>query len=279
MSNHNRNRSFGGSSLVSPAQILSNAEVARDVADGGTFYDQSSLTSYYQSLIDANQLTKIAHIEDARWGSKIDGSNNTSVWYDLSTVDMAQGTLANQPTWTLNSGDPYLAFNGTTNYLVAESNRWVGGDLGTFDASKGWNLKVRIRRGATGVAHILCGKSTGSTKGISISISTTDLLTIRMINTTTTNELQVMSTTTITTGSDYVIDITYAPTFSGGFYQASGVSVTINGVAETMVSVVNTLSSTDINVVQPWCIGIRDSGTPANIFNGRIYYHYFKYNI
>lgn len=100
----------------SQAEILTNAYIARVVADGGTVIDQAKVLADFQTLLDNNLYSNLVLAEAAKYGLKKDGSGNISVLYNLTNAnDSTQGTLANQPNY--NTSPDRITPNGTTDYF------------------------------------------------------------------------------------------------------------------------------------------------------------------
>ncbi len=154
-----------GGSVATPAQALTNAYIARVVADGGEVIDQAKVLADFQTILDNNLYSNLALAEAAKYGLKKDGSGNISVLYNLTNVnDSTQGTLANQPNY--NASPDRITPNGTTDYFTA-------GNPAAFQITSAITVVV-ISKAVTetpGVSHGLIRKGSGTTSARSYIIN------------------------------------------------------------------------------------------------------------
>lgn len=161
------------------------------------------------------------------------------------------GAVNGNPTYQVSivNGYPIVRLDGTGDFFSC-------GNVLSYERNNAFSAFL-VGNFSTTNAYLYGKESNATGRGWGI-LSLSDKLSLRLVSTVATNELRVDGSTNITALGFYLATVIYDGTSAPG-----GISLRVNGVAETPTTVVNNLSATIVDATVPLCVGARQTGVSA----------------
>lgn len=161
------------------------------------------------------------------------------------------GAVNGNPTYqaAVVNGYPVVRLDGTGDFFSC-------GNVLSYERNNGFSLFV-VGDFSTTSAYLIGKESNSTGRGWGL-VSQANVVTLRLVNTGTTNELRVDGSTNVTALGFFLATAIYDGSSTPG-----GISLRVNGAAETPTTVANTLSATIRDATVPLVIGAREGGTSA----------------
>jgi len=134
------------------------------------------------------------------------------------------------------AGTKALDYNGSTHHSIADLEHF------TIERTTKFSLELWWKTSTSAIQCLLAKNNGDATAGIQVQFNASDELIIRLINTATTNEINVKVAINYDDGAWHHVIITYS-----GNSLASGIKVYIDNVLKTNVVTTNNLTSTILN--------------------------------
>ncbi len=285
VSNIQKSFALNTSTLISAGKLQSNCQDLRFTNEGG-----KNLSYYIDSGCNTTS-TKVWVMIDSLQA----GTNNIYMYYGNpsakagSTTQGFDNVVGLLGYWTLNDGSGTSAIDSTA---YADNGSWSGttswgtgvyssdatfngtnaylsmGNVSTlaFDKTNTFSLTAWIKTSSS-AQQIIYSKALTTNNvwpGIFFLVTTSGTVNLNLTNTYSSNELSVNTTGTVNNGSWHYVVATY-----NGNSSPSGISIYIDGVAQSTTTQFNTLSGS-VLTTGPVQISGYNSWTGDSLFNGQI---------
>ncbi len=190
------------------------------------------------------------------------GSPRTHIKFENNVLDL--GVQSNNGTW--NGTDRFTAghisitgdFRANNSVNLANESNFDRENNQTFT----WMCRFRVADAGPATLEYLMSKTATGVQGITVGVSSGDKINVRLINTATSDELDVDSTTTVSDEKNHHLAIVKDVGLT-----ATALKIYIDGVLETNIVNVNNLAGTILNA-EDFTIGGTNTGTAE--FDGLI---------